>query len=326
MSQAGGGPYGNEHGHGHGHGQDHHDRPPRDPDAPRPTVRRLDERLGLAVLRAGLPPVTLVTYARDHVAVRTPSRPDFRFGNALDLTGGPTAADLPGFLDRFERSIGSLGAAEVQLRWEVPLDPDAAPGALTPDPSLAAAAVDLGLTLDAVTVLLLDELGPPSGAVAVEVAPVPAADGTDDAAVDRRWHATTVLYRYLDGDTPDDWRGGDDGFVTWSVAQQRGLVAAGRGQVWAALRYGMPVGRLSVLHDRQGLAVIEDVVVHPAHRRRGIAGVLTAAAVTSHLAAFPGSRIGLAADPGSAAERLYRRLGFLPHATVWTARTRAPEG
>jgi GNAT superfamily N-acetyltransferase len=313
MSQPAGGPDVPHEGH------HHHERPPRDPDAPRPTVRRLDDRLGLAVLRAGLPPVTLVTHARDHVAVRTPSRPDFRFGNTLDLTGVPTAADLPGFLDRFQRSIGSLGPVQVQLRWETPLDATAPADAPRPDPALQDALAGLGLPLEPVTVLLLDTLEPPQGAGALEVAPVPAPDGTPGGAVDRRWHATTVLYRYLEGDTPDDWRGNDDSFVAWSVAQQRDLAVAGRCQVWVGLRHGIPVARLSVLHDRQGLAAVEDVVVHPAHRGRGIARVLTATAVQHHLAQHPGSRIGLAAAPGSVADRLYRRLGFRPHATVWTA-------
>ena len=183
---------------------------------------------------------------------------------------------------------------------------------------------ELGLGVSPVTVLLLDHLVAPQGGVAVELAPVPAPDGQAGGAVDRRWHATTVLYRYLAGDTPDDWRGNDDGFVAWSVEQQRSLAASGRCQVWVALRHGMPVARLSLLHDRQGLAVVEDVVVHPAHRRRGIASALTHRAVAHHLEVDPGARIGLAADPGGSADRLYRRLGFRPHATVWTAFAAAP--
>jgi GNAT superfamily N-acetyltransferase len=284
-----------------------------------PRIRRLDERLGLSVLRAGLSPVTLVTYARDHVAVRTPSRPDFHAGNTLDLTGVPSPDELPAFLDRYEQTVGILGAGHVRLRWETPLAPVAPPAAAAPDPQLAARARDLGLTVSSVTVLLLDRLVPPARGAAVELAPVPAPDGQAGGPVDRRWHATTVLYRYVAGDTPDDWRGNDDGSVAWSVEQQRELAGIGRCQVWVALRHGMPVARLSLLHDRQGLAVVEDVVVHPAHRRRGIASTLTHRAIAHHLEVEPSSRIGLAADPGSGADLLYRRLGFRPHATVWTA-------
>ncbi len=290
----------------------------------RPRIRRLDERLGLSVLRAGLSPVTLVTYARDHVAVRTPSRPDFHFGNTLDLTGVPTPDQLDGFLDRYEQTIGQLGAGHVQLRWETPLDAGAPPAAPTPDTEVVGRARGLGLEVAPLTVLLLDRLVAPQGGAAVELAPVPAPDGTAGGAVDRRWHATTVLYRYLAGDTPDDWRGDDDGFVAWSVEQQRTLASSGRCQVWVALRHGMPVARLGLLHDRQGLAVVEDVVVHPAHRRRGIASALTHRAVVHHLEVDPSARVGLAADPGSGADLLYRRLGFRPHATVWTAFAAAP--
>lgn len=284
-----------------------------------PRIRRVDERLGLSVLRASLSPVTLVTYARDHVAVRTPSRPDVHVGNTLDLTGVPEPDQLVGLLDRYEQTIGTLGAGHVQLRWETPLDPDAPPTVATPDTEVLGRARALGLAVSSVTVLLLDQLLPPAGGAAVELAPVPAPGDQAGGAVDRRWHATTVLYRYLAGDTPDDWRGNDDTVVAWSVEQQRELARIGRCQVWVALRYGMPVGRLSLLHDRQGLAVVEDVVVHPAHRRRGIASALTHRAIAHHLEVDPSARLGLAAAPGSGAELLSRRLGFRPHATVWSA-------
>ncbi|MEX0650420.1 MAG: hypothetical protein WD186_00120, partial [Actinomycetota bacterium] len=82
-----------------------------------PKLRRLDERLGLAVSRAGMSPRTLVTYARDHVSVRTPSRPDFRDGNTIDLEAVPAPADLVAWTGRFAETIGTFGATHVQLRW-----------------------------------------------------------------------------------------------------------------------------------------------------------------------------------------------------------------
>lgn len=287
-------------------------------------VRRLDERLGLAIERTGLSPRTLVTYARDHVTVRTPSRPDFFAGNTIDLLEAPAPDALGGWLDRFAETVAILGARQPQIRWEVPLAPDAPAEAAVPDPALAAAADRHGLTLEATTMLLLDglvEAAPVDAELVALAAPRHDADPDDPAdATDRRWHAATVLYRYESGSTPDDYRAVDQGFVAWSVDVQRELAIAGRAQVWVAMRHGGPVARLTLLHDRQGLAAIEDVVVHPVHRQRGIATALTHAAITGHLAADPGARIGLGAEPGSRAERLYRRLGFRPHATVWTAR------
>jgi GNAT superfamily N-acetyltransferase len=289
----------------------------------RGTVRRVDDRLGLAVERVGLSGRTLVTYARDHVTVRTPSRPDFRDGNTIDLLAPPTPGELPGWIDRFGDTIGMMGVRHVQLRWETPLTPDAPETAPLPDPELAAALLDRGFELSPVTVLLLDGLSPPERDPVAELIPIDAPSAVPGGAVDRRWHAATVLYRYFQGASPDDWRDWNQDFTDWSVDIQRELMTAERAQVWIAARHGGPVARLTVVHDRQGLAAVQDVVVHPVHRRAGIAAALTHRAITHHLEHHPGARVGIGADPGSPAERLYRRLGFRPHATLWSA-LRAP--
>lgn len=275
-----------------------------------PAVRRLDKGLGLAVTRAGLSGRALVTYARDHVAVRTPSHPDHYDGNTIDLLAPPAAADVPGWLDRFRGTIGQLGARVVSLRWEQPLPADAPAAPVAPDVDLARAFAAHGMDLTPVTVLLLTELSPAPPAVAELV---PASD-------ERRWHAALVLYRYDDPAPDADWRAWDQGFARWTVELHRELAASGRSVTWLAYRQGAPVGRATITHDRQGLAVVEDVVVHPAHRRRGVASLLVHRAVAHHLDAHPDARVGIGCEPGSSAERLYRRLGFVPHATVWTAR------
>jgi GNAT superfamily N-acetyltransferase len=281
-------------------------------------IQRVDDRLGLAVERASLSARSLVTYARDHVTVRTPSRPDFRAGNTLDLLVAPLPEDLARWIARFAETTGRLGVGHVQLRWETPLGVDAPALPALPDPALAAELDDLGFALGAVTVLLLDQLADPPAAPA-ELVPVEPPSAAPGGPVDRHWHAATVLYRYESGEGPDDWRGSDGSFVAWSVDVQRELAADGRAQVWLAMRHGAPVCRLTVAHDRQGLAVVEDVIVHPVHRRLGIASALTHAAVARHLAERPGSRVGIGAEPGGPADHLSRRLGFRPHATVWTA-------
>jgi GNAT superfamily N-acetyltransferase len=288
--------------------------------AGRGSVRRVDDRLGLAVDRVGLSGRTLVTYARDHVTVRTPSRPDFRDGNTIDLLAPPAPGELPGWIDRFGDTIGIMGARHVQLRWETPLTPDAPAAEPRPEPALAGALQDLGFELGSTTVLLLDGLTAPARTPAVELIPIEAPSAVPGGPVDRRWHAATVLYRYSKGETPDDWRDWDQEFTDWSVDVQRELATAERAQVWIAARHGGPVARLTVVHDRQGLASVQDVVVHPVHRRSGIASALTHRAIAHHLEVHPQSRVGIGADPGSAAELLYRTLGFRPHATVWTAR------
>jgi GNAT superfamily N-acetyltransferase len=281
-------------------------------------IDRVDDRLGLAVHRVGLSGRSLVTYARDHVTVRTPSRPDFRDGNTLDLLAVPAPGDLWGWVDRYAETIGMLGVEHVQLRWEVPLAADAPAEAPDLDPELASAAQELGLRPFPLTVLLLDGLREPPRALG-DMVPVPPPTAESSASVDRRWHAATVLYRYMEGEEPDDWRDLDQAFVQWQVEVQRELALAERCQVWLTLRHGGPVARLHVVHDQQGLAAVEDVVVHPVVRRHGIAAALTYKAVSTHLAVHPGSRVGVVAEPGSTGDRLYRRLGFRPHATIWAA-------
>jgi GNAT superfamily N-acetyltransferase len=308
--------------------------PPRTDRAHNPKLRRLDERLGLAISRVGTSPRTLVTYARDHVSVRTPSRPDFRDGNTIDLESVPAPGDLAAWAARFEDTIGRLGVPHVQLRWETPLTPDVPADVPEADPGLVDAAAALGMSLYPTTILLLAEPAAPPDAPAelVTVTPPSLAPGGSGREVDsdatpveveRRWHAVSVLERYTSGDTPEDWRTSDEGFTAWAVDILRELSAAGRATIWLGLRHGGPVARAVVLHDRQGLATVEDVVVHPVHRRLGIASALTHRAVVAHLADHPGSRIGIGAEPAGPADHLYRGLGFRPHATVWTA-VRAP--
>ena len=288
---------------------------------PGPQVRRLDEDLGLAVCRVPLSGRTLVTYARDHVTVRTPSRPSYLDGNTLDLVLPPDPAGVGGWVDRFSETIARLGAEQVQLRWEEPLAPDAPPSASKPHPAVAAAAAALGLTISSATVLLLD--APIDPGVELEVSPVAAPSAVPGLGTDRRWHGAAVLDRYREGEGPESWTEAArdvSGAGAWRLDVQRELANSGRAQLWVATRHGAPVARVVIYDDRQRLAVVEDLVVHPVHRHRGIAAGLAHRAVTEHLAAFGRERVGVVVAPSSPGESVFRRIGFRPHATVFRAR------
>ena len=139
--------------------------------------------------------------------------------------------------------------------------------------------------------------------------------GRDDLGIgppadDRGWHGLTVLHRHAAAPGEDRTRGADDGRLRWWVDGLRTLVAQGRARVLRAERFGTPVAA-GVLHwspstpvdgDHAGLAVLSDVVVHPAHRGIGIGRTLTDALVAQHLADFPRAAVwGVWEHPGPTA-------------------------
>lgn len=288
-----------------------------------PSVRRVPGRHGLDVARAGLPPVSLATPSPDGTVVRTPSRPDFHDGNVTDLDRPPAPTDLDRLLRRAEDQARAVGAARVRLRWEEPLAPDAPPGVVPAvGPALAAALAERGLALGTLVVLLAG--ADASGAVddvpvGVELLGPLAASG--DAALERRWHGVAVLQRYADGDDPTAWRAADGGFAAWRHGVRRALALEGRAWVWLAMRQGMPAGTVTLVDDLRGTAVLEDLVVHPTHRGRGIAAALVRRAASFLDAGWGPSapRLGSVVEPGSTSERLHRRAGFHPHAVVRVA-------
>lgn len=257
--------------------------------------------LGLASERLGLGPATLQTTVHDHVALRTPSRPDHWPGNALHLFGPPT--DLTAALLRFDRSIGNVpGVRRRVVAWETDGTEDD-PGVPVPD--------DVDLVTTEVAVLPADTVpDPPSVPAGVELV---------RAGTPAHWAGAKVLYLQTDwaGDEPH-WR--------WQVDQQRQVVEAGGGIVLVAYRFGLPVGRAGLFVPREAtaavgdrLAVIEDVIVHPLYRRGGIGTSLVLAVTDVARRLLPGVEVVVRAEPDTATARRGQRLGFVPRARTWTA-------
>jgi GNAT superfamily N-acetyltransferase len=241
-------------------------------------------------MRTGFGPETLMTTASDHVALRTPTRPAFWPGNALHLLRTPT--ELAPWLDRFDRSVGQLpGVTRRVVSWEVD-GVGERPGVAVPDGAVVhhPVAMELGTLAD------VD--------VADDLELVAASD-------DRHWAGAKVLYLQT------DWEG-DERHWRWLVGQQRAVVEAGRARVLVAYRYGIPVGRGALFHDRGGLALVDDVITHPLYRGQGVATALVHRLVADHLADHPDDRVVVVADRDEPAERVYRRLGFAAVSTVWS--------
>jgi ribosomal protein S18 acetylase RimI-like enzyme len=119
-----------------------------------------------------------------------------------------------------------------------------------------------------------------------------------------------VLDRYAHGDDVAQWRAWDDEWGGWQRERVGALARSGRAEVWLAARHGMPVGTLTLVDDHDGLVVVDDVVIHPAHRRRGIARMLLGTALASLRTATPLERVAVGVRPDSAGEGLSAAVGF----------------
>lgn len=165
------------------------------------------------------------------------------------------------------------------------------------------------------------------------------ADGVDvrllPPADDRDWHGITVLQRHAVAPGEDRSRGRHDGRVRWWVDGLRQLVGTGRARVLRAVRFGTPVGA-GVLHwapgtrvddDHAGLAVVADVVVHPAHRGLGVAAALRDELVRRHLSDFPRACVATLVECEPGGGPAAPAPGWTAHATLLAlTRAAAPGG
>jgi GNAT superfamily N-acetyltransferase len=306
------------HDHPQGHGHAH---PParkgegRAGSAAEVTLR--DDGLAQRALRVGVSPRALIVHLGTDVVVRTPTRPGQHDGNVVDLLAPPRPEDVPALVERVERAMTPLGVRHVHVRFELPVDE-------RPEPALTAALTAQRLELAWLRAMELAVV--PDGAsdpaavagLAVERLPAPSADGTV-TAVDRRWHAAAVLDRYAVGDDVPTWRDWDEEDAAWARATVRELALLGRAEVWLASRHGMPVATLTVVRDLDGIAVVQDLVTHPTHRRRGVATALLTAVIRDHRARRPDERFLATVAPGSEAERFLAGRGMRPVADVCLA-------
>lgn len=240
------------------------------------------------VLEVTLGPAARILPLHDDVrVVRTADRADHPAGNAVHhLT--PLGAGVLG------AAVADLGRRfpKARARLVAPMAPELA----------AASMVEGGMVPSVIEVLRRDpRQQPPASRADLELLA---------ARDDRDWHGITVLHRHAVAPGEDRSRGRHDDRLGWWVAGLRQLVGTGRARVLRAVRFGTPVG-VGLLHwapgvavgdDHAGLAVVADVVVHPAHRGIGVGRAITEALVVAHLADFPRARVTAVAEhvPGQA--------------------------
>jgi len=264
-------------------------------------VTRTDDGLALRALRLGVSPRALVVHVGTDVVVRTPSRPDEPAGNVVDLLEPPTVASLSTLIERVRRQMEPVGVGFVHVRFELP--PDQAPPAALVE---AARGHDAALQTQRVVELVGTALVPSMRLGIERLAP----PTPDDSVASRRWYAAGVLARYTQGATPEIWRAFDAERGAWHRDRLAALVELDRADVWIATSHGMPVASVSLLRDLDGLVTVEDLVTHPAHRGRGVASTLLAAALAFEQRARPGQRIIVALPPGLPLTQVH---GLTPH-------------
>jgi ribosomal protein S18 acetylase RimI-like enzyme len=242
-------------------------------------VRSLGYRTDLAILALE---GSQVTDRGDHLVIRTPRNPEYWWGNFLllrDLKPGSGS----NWMAKFD--------AEFPNAQHMALGLDATdPGAVDPR-ELA------GMTMERNAVMT---------ATSVHAPPHP---------------NTEAVLRTLDGD--GDWRqsfelaaavhagepAGDAGFLTAQLAAKRSLTEAGHGAWFGAFHDGTLVSQLGLITIKAGLARYQNVGTHPAARRRGLAGTLVWHTSATTLTGDTKTLV-MVADPGDAAIRVYRSVGF----------------
>jgi hypothetical protein len=239
----------------------------------------------------------------DHIVVRCPIRPDFWFGNYITLEAGPTADELPYWQERWQKVFDDVfGVQKMVLQWEEPAGADLGPETAHRYDSLLAwgfLECSLGLVLD------VKRRERPAGKHQLGE-PRPVADK-------KEWEAVTQLM--IDELANTD---GEADLLRWRIYEYRRLVESGRARWWAMWDLqGIPLGAAgTVWYGAQSR--FQEVVTRASVRCMGICTHLCQTIIEHRLAIAPEHRLVVVAEIGSGAERLYRRLGFVPASVQWS--------
>jgi ribosomal protein S18 acetylase RimI-like enzyme len=229
----------------------------------------------------------IVTRA-DHVLVRTPENPTFRWGNFLLLAAMPAAGEAELWLERFREAFPLAG--------HVALGVDDAP-------TNAAALVELqalGLRAELTCVLSARRLASP-------VKPRPrgqlrALHSEED------WRQAIELG--LAADEEHDAQPGARTYMERRIAAVQRVCEAGHGSWFGAFRDGELVAGLGIFATGDGVARFQSVDTLPGHRRQGLATHLLLVAADHARASLAARTLVIAADPDYHAIEIYRSLGF----------------
>jgi ribosomal protein S18 acetylase RimI-like enzyme len=104
---------------------------------------------------------------------------------------------------------------------------------------------------------------------------------------------------------------GLEAFTRLSFARYRAMAEAGRGAWFGAFLGASLAGHLGIFVE-DGVGRFQEVVTHPAYRRRGICATLVHQASLVAFKQLGASELVIVADAGSQASRIYQSVGYRP--------------
>jgi len=226
----------------------------------------------------------------DYLVVRTPSNPTFYWGNFLLFREPPRRGDPERWPEFFRDEIGSPPQVRHQtFGWDSP----------EADLGEADALVAQGFHLLKESVMTASSLHPPPHRAApIDVHPLHT-DGEWREALENQ-----IRCRNPEHDEPDFRI-----FMEAQMVRYRRMAEAGLGAWLGAFVDGRLIADLG-LYRNGDVGRYQAVGTHPDHRRRGYAGSLVYEAGLWGLRDLGLRSLVIVADAGSAAERLYRSIGF----------------
>jgi GNAT superfamily N-acetyltransferase len=212
--------------------------------------------------------------------------PTYYYGNMLVLPAAPQVGEV-GYWSRTFAQEEALGGdpaiRHVTFKWD----------GITGDVGAADELRAAGFTVEVTQVLTARTVSAPS--IPVEIRALATTEVMQ-----------TVELEYRDADRHDDiYRQ----FLQRRAVWKQSLVATGRAMWFGAFDAGELVGSLGLV-ALGSRARYQDVQTAATHRKRGIAAALLAAAAREVLPAI--HELVIVAEPGSAAARVYERVGFRP--------------
>jgi GNAT superfamily N-acetyltransferase len=228
----------------------------------------------------------------EYLVVRTPSNPNFWWGNFLLFAAPPGVGDRKRWEALFAQEIGVPPAVQHRVfGWD---SPEGERGEIGPF-------LEAGYEPEEYIVLTARQVNPPpKWCEEVTVRPLVSDDDWEQATVNQilcrdAWHTEEAYTPYKRN----------------QMVRYRAMAAAGLGNAFGAFLGERLVGDLGIYRDGP-VARFQSVVVHPDFRRRGICGTMVYEASRYALEGLGVETLVMEADEHYHAARIYESVGFRP--------------